>query len=67
MLTIRMGSASSVVATERIGEDRTVYVPECCSRRYLSLRGLGASHVRGCPVDHAIRELFDGWGESRVS
>jgi hypothetical protein len=67
MFIIRSGNASAVVAVEWVSEDRAAYVPECCSRRYLSVKGLGASHADGCPVDRAIRELLDEWGDGRAS
>jgi hypothetical protein len=44
---------------DRNGRRHAVYVPDCCSGRYPSLKVLQISHMNGCPRDRQIRALLD--------
>lgn len=65
MTTIRCGDGTVEVHAElddradRNGHRVTVYVPECCSARFLSLKVLGINHMNGCPRDRQIRQLLE--------
>ena len=68
MTVIRCGESTVEVHAEvsdrsdRNGRKHTVYVPDCCSGRYPSLKVLQVSHMSGCPQDREIERFLDQQG-----
>jgi hypothetical protein len=64
VVRIRCGDSTVAVHTEpsdlvhRDGGRPLMYVAECCSARYETLRQLAISHVMGCPCDTAIELML---------
>jgi hypothetical protein len=69
--TIRCGDGTVEVHAEqsdrqdRNGQTHTVYVPDCCSAQFPSLKILAASHMAGCPRDREIERLLADPGDGQ--